>query len=94
MSVMTNQEPSITLRISKTFKIRAGYELLAEKIFNVTAKKCGDKTSSKKTPARIFKKGFKPSCFFKYLTLNIILDTISILLGFSTVVFQKSPQIT
>jgi hypothetical protein len=47
-SVMPNQEPSITLRISTTIKISEGYELLAEKIFNVTAKKRGVKRAVKK----------------------------------------------
>jgi hypothetical protein len=57
LSVMTSKEPSITLRISKTIKISEGCEPLAEKIFNVTAKKRGGKTSSKKNTSKNVQKG-------------------------------------
>jgi hypothetical protein len=53
---MTNKEPLIILRISKTIKISEGYELLAEKIFNVTAKKRGVKRAVKKNASKDFQK--------------------------------------
>jgi len=76
VSVMLSILTFITMRIYKTIKLSEGYELLAEKTYNVTTRKRGVKRAVNNN--KDFQKCSSIRVSSRHLTLRITLESRSI----------------